>query len=72
MTPLAICLELARLRAVCALLATRMPGLSDADGRILVDLLTPPPPDPVTPKGPTDARRDHDDHEKTDDADGRS
>lgn len=41
----ALRLELARLRAAIALLATRMPAaaLSDADGRILVDLLTPPP-----------------------------
>ena len=38
----ALRLELARLRAAIALLATRMPGLSDDDGRIVVDLLTPP------------------------------
>jgi len=46
-------LELARLRAAIALLATRSHDLSDDDGRILVELLTPRPleaPAP-TPEG---------------------
>jgi hypothetical protein len=48
-------LELARLRAAIALLATRAPDLSEADGRIMVELLTPrslevpPSPGPTKP-----------------------
>ena len=44
-------LELARLRAAIALLATRSHDLSDDDGRILVELLTPR--SLVSPAAPT-------------------
>jgi len=45
----ALRLELARLRAAIALLATRSHDLSDDDGRILVELLTPRPLEAPTP-----------------------
>lgn len=47
----AVRLELVRLRAAIALIATRM-DLSEADGRILVDLLTPPPRELEAPRPP--------------------
>ena len=50
----ALRLELVRLRAAVALLATRMPGLSDDDGRILVDLLTPPIGASAPPRPPAE------------------
>ncbi len=53
-------LELARLRAAIGLIATRCPGLSDDDGRLLVDLLTPPARElgrPRTLEAPGDAPR---------------
>jgi hypothetical protein len=44
----ALLVELTKLRSAVALLATRMTSLSDDDGRILVDLLSP-----ATRKKPT-------------------